>query len=229
MAGRGRVARRGHGTLGGVPGGRSPRLRGKFTGVATKPAAGRQPHPIRAAALVIAAAAVLSALTVLGLRWAASPKQASASQKDSGLGFFTMSRAAPPVSLPSLRGTGTISLAKLAGKPIVLNFWSSTCVVCKKETPALAQVARSLGGKVTFLGVDSVDRRDPAIAFDAKYRVPYASVFDPTGSAAIKYGVVALPVTFFLSPSGKTIEGEYVGALTASQARSILHKLYGTA
>jgi cytochrome c biogenesis protein CcmG/thiol:disulfide interchange protein DsbE len=202
--------------------------RGKFTGVATKTAAGRQPHPIRAAALVIAAAAVLSALTVLGLRWAESPKQANASQNNSGLGFFTMHRAAPPVSLPSLRGSGTISLAKLAGKPIVLNFWSSTCVVCKKETPALAQVARSDIGQVTFLGVDSVDRRDPAIAFENKYGVPYQSLFDPNGTVAIHYGVVALPVTFFLSPSGKTILGEYVGALTASQARNILHKLYGT-
>jgi thiol-disulfide isomerase/thioredoxin len=195
-----------------------------------KPSARRQPHPVRAAALVIAAAAVLSTLTVLGLRWAASPRSADVSQQNNdGLGFVRLHRAAPHVALPSLLGTGTITLAKLSGKPIVLNFWASTCVVCKKETPALASVARSLGGQVTFLGVDSVDRRGPAIAFENKYRVPYPSVFDPEGTAATRYGVVALPVTFFLSPSGTTIIGENVGALTASRLRSILHELYRTA
>jgi cytochrome c biogenesis protein CcmG/thiol:disulfide interchange protein DsbE len=177
---------------------------------------------------VLAAAAVLSTLTVLGLHWAAAPKAADAANNSDGIGFFAMHRAAPAVSLPSLHGGSTISLAGLAGKPIVLNFWSSTCVICKKETPALAEVARSLGHRVTFLGVDSVDRQEPAQAFEQKYDVPYPSMFDPKGIAAIRYGVMALPVTFFLSPSGKTILGENVGALSAGRLRTILHKLYGT-
>ena len=131
--------------------------------------------------------------------------------------------------LPSLRGPGTVSIAKLAGQPIVLNFWASTCEVCKSETPALASVARTLGGKITFVGIDSVDRHGPATAFITKYHVPYPIGFDPQGTAATEYGVVALPVTFFLSPSGKTIMGENIGALTRSRLRTILRELYGTA
>jgi thiol-disulfide isomerase/thioredoxin len=191
----------------------------------------RQSHPLRAAALVVAAAAVLSTLTVLGLRWADSPKRGSVtyqSQQAQGIGFTRLDKVAPALTLPSLAGSGTITLAKLSGKPIVLNFWASTCTVCRKETPALAAVARSLGSKVTFLGVDSVDQRGPAIRFEQKYGVPYPSVFDPQGMAAVKYNVPALPVTFFLSPSGKTILGENIGALTASGLRDILHELYGT-
>jgi hypothetical protein len=38
--------------------------------------------------------------------------------------------------------------------------------------------------------------------------------------------VPGLPVTFFLSPSGKTVLGENVGALTAARLRRILHQLY---
>ncbi len=193
-----------------------------------KSPAGRPQHPVRAAALVIAAAVVLSTLTVLGLRWAAAPKAASMSQPGQALGFTRLDRAAPALTLPSLAGPGMITLTKLAGKPIVLNFWASTCTVCKKETPALASVARQLGKKVTFLGVDSVDERAPAIAFEGRYGVPYPSVFDPKGTAAIKYNVPALPVTFFLSPSGKKILAENIGALTASRLRVILHMVYGT-
>jgi cytochrome c biogenesis protein CcmG, thiol:disulfide interchange protein DsbE len=181
---------------------------------------------VRAAALVIAAAAVLSALTVLGLHWAvAKPAPAS---PGSILGFVKLDRAAPDLSLPSLRGSGTITVTKLAGKPIVLNFWASTCVDCRKETPALAQVARSLGSKVSFLGVDSVDLHSRAVAFESKYQVPYPSLFDPKGTGAAKYDVPALPVTFFLSRSGTKILGENIGALTPKSLMTILHNLYGT-
>jgi hypothetical protein len=34
-------------------------------------------------------------------------------------------------------------------------------------------------------------------------------------------------VTFFLSPSGKTILGENIGGLTPGKLRTILHRLYG--
>jgi len=130
------------------------------------------------------------------------------------------------VSLPSLQGRGKVDLAALAGKPIVMNFWSSTCDPCKQETPALASAARALGSKVSFLGIDTVDDRAKAIAFVARYQVSYPIAFDPNGTAANRYGVPGLPVTFFLSSSGKTVVGENIGALTAPKLRRILHELY---
>jgi cytochrome c biogenesis protein CcmG, thiol:disulfide interchange protein DsbE len=182
---------------------------------------------VTAIALVIVGAVVLSTATVLGLHWAA--EKPSPGPQAQGLGFTKLDRPAPGVRLPSLRGPGTVSLAKLAGKPIVMNFWSSTCGICTKETPALASVARSLGGRVTFVGIDSLDRHGPAMAFVTKYKVPYPIGFDPEGTVTARYGVVGLPVTFFLSPSGKTIVGENIGALTRHTLRTILRNLYGTA
>ena len=180
--------------------------------------------------LVILGAVVLSTATVLGLHWAAAkPNPTTAGQQARGLGFSKLDIPAPNVLLPSLRAGGTVSLTKLAGKPIVLNFWSTTCVVCTKETPALVSVARALRGKVTFVGIDSVDRRTPAMAFVSRYHVPYSIAFDSRGIMATHYGVIALPVTFFLSPSGKTIMGENIGALTTRSLRAILRDLYGPA
>ena len=196
------------------------------------PVNGRQSPRSRLAAiaLVVVGAVVLSTATVLGLHWAtASSRKAPAMAQSGQLGFTKLHRQAPALLMPSLRGPGAVSVAKLAGKPIVLNFWASTCEVCKSETPALASAARALGGKVTFVGIDSVDRHGPAMAFITKYHVPYPVGFDPQGTLAIKYGVIALPVTVFLSPSGKTIVGENIGALTRSSLRTILHNLYGTA
>jgi thiol-disulfide isomerase/thioredoxin len=200
------------------------------------PGGGRPPRNwLVSIALVTAAAVVLSTATVLiahlaassGARAAGSQAAGKQSAASDGLGFVRLDRQAPDLLLPNLRQRGMLNLTSMVGKPIVVNFWSSTCTVCKSETPALAGVARALGSKVTFVGVDSVDERGPAIAFDVRYKVPYPSMFDPQGTAATKYDVVGLPVTFFLSTSGKTILGENVGALTPAKLRSILQKLYG--
>ena len=72
-----------------------------------------------------------------------------------------------------------------------------------------------------------MDARAKAIAFITKYKVPYPIAFDPNGTTADSYGVPGLPVTFFLSPSGTTMIGENIGALTAPKLRSILRQLYG--
>ena len=175
---------------------------------------------------MIAAAAVLSAITLLAVGWAAGPRAAAPGRRD-GLGFVRLDRPAHALRLPSLRGSGSIDLTRSASKPLVLNFWSSSCAPCQRETPALASVARAMGRKVAFLGIDTADQRAAARAFIARYKVPYPVVFDPDASAAGRYGVPGLPVTIFLSPSGKTILGENVGALTPGKLRTILHQLYG--
>jgi thiol-disulfide isomerase/thioredoxin len=194
-----------------------------------RPAARRR---VVTALLVLAAAAVLSAGTLLGLRWAGAHggrtgAQATARSCLTSLGFCKLSRPASAIDLPALNGHGTVNVTGLAGKPIVVNFWSSSCHPCQQETPALASVARAIGGKVSFVGVDTADLRGPAARFVARYKVPYPIAFDPKASLAAQYGLVGLPVTVFLSPSGKTELGENIGALTAPRLRTILRRLYG--
>ncbi len=178
--------------------------------------------------LVLAAAAVLSAGTLLGVQWAAGQgAKAKAESGNGGIGFFKLDRQASAIDLPSLNGKGMVNVASLAGKPIVVNFWSSTCHPCQQETPALASVARAIGSRVQFVGVDTADLRGAATKFVDKYKVPYPIAFDPKASVAGQYGVPGLPVTVFLSPSGKKVLGENIGALTAPKLRKILHRLYG--
>jgi thiol-disulfide isomerase/thioredoxin len=179
-----------------------------------------------AAAAVLVAAAALSAVSLLAVHWAAG-SSAKAQTPHSGLGFVALDRPARALSLPSLRGKGTIDLAGLAGKPIVMNFWSSHCDPCKQETPALARAARALGSKVTFVGIDTADLRGQAVAFVDRYKVPYLLAFDPNATAADRYGITGLPMTVFLSPSAKTIVGENVGVLTSAKLDAILRRLYG--
>ena len=60
-----------------------------------------------------------------------------------------------------------------------------------------------------------------------RYRIPYQIGYDPTEAVGARYDLPGLPVTFFLSTSGKRILGINIGALTARSLTAILHQLYG--
>lgn len=118
-------------------------------------------------------------------------------------------------------------LSALRGRPVVINFWSSSCEPCQKESPAIAQVARAVGDKVSFVGIDTADVRNAAIAFVKKKHITYSVAFDPQATTAGLYRVPGLPETFFLARSGRRIVGVQLGALTAPHLTAILHRLYG--
>lgn len=109
----------------------------------------------------------------------------------------------------------------------MLNFWSSTCTVCRQESPAIASVARAAGGQVNVLGIDTLDSSGPALAFVRRYGLSFPVAADPAGATANNYGVPGLPVTFFLADSGRRIIGVNIGALTARHLARILRQLYG--
>jgi peroxiredoxin len=143
-------------------------------------------------------------------------------------GFTRRSAPAPAFELPLLQHRGDVRLSSLAGRPIVLNFWASTCDICRQESPAIAAVSRTMGGRVRFLGVDTGDEAAAAMQFIRRYDIRYQVVFDGNGVVAAQYGVPGLPVTVFLSPTAKRILGVNLGALTVAGLTSILHRLYGT-
>jgi cytochrome c biogenesis protein CcmG/thiol:disulfide interchange protein DsbE len=129
------------------------------------------------------------------------------------LGQDPFGRKAPAFQLPLLRGSGTLALADLSGKPVVLNFWASWCAPCRGEAPVLASAYRQWRDRgVVFLGVDTTDERTQAIAFQARYGVDFASVADAKGELQASYGVLGFPETFFIERDG-TIVAKYIGPI----------------
>lgn len=120
---------------------------------------------------------------------------------------------------------GTVTMASLVGKPVVLNMWASFCSVCKQETPAVESVARRASGSVTFVGVDTLDQKATAIAFLRRYHVSYLQLFDPHEKVGAGYGIPGLPVTVFISAKGKAV-GEYLGALNVKTLTHYLTSLF---
>ncbi len=138
-------------------------------------------------------------------------------------------REAPDLVLPDILDTGSIvRLSDHKGTPVVLNFWASWCVPCRKEMPALARASAEFAGEVDFLGVDYQDVRDDGLALLREARVRYPSGFDPEGSAASSFGLRGMPTTVFISANGQVMATS-LGELTESELRSSIVELFGIA
>ena len=119
-----------------------------------------------------------------------------------------------------------VSLASLRGRPVVVNFWASWCVPCRKEMPALEAVDRQGRGRVAFVGVNDQDGRRAALEFVAETQVSYPSGYDPEGKVAASYGLFGLPTTLFISAQGRLLERR-TGAITQQELRTTIARLFG--
>jgi cytochrome oxidase Cu insertion factor (SCO1/SenC/PrrC family)/peroxiredoxin len=112
-------------------------------------------------------------------------------------------------------------LTELDRKPLVLNFWSSTCTICTSEMPALEKVQQDYKNQVNVAGIDVADPRSSAAAFARRLGVTYPLLGDPDGATAAAYRVSALPVTFVIGTDG-AILARHDGDLTTSELEAVL-------
>lgn len=111
---------------------------------------------------------------------------------------------APAFTLPRLDTDGELELESLRGKAVVLNFWASWCLPCKKEAPLLEQAWRKWRSKgVVVVGIDANDLKSDARRFAKRYGLTYPLVYDGPGKLLDDYGLTGFPETFFVRPDGR--------------------------
>ena len=121
--------------------------------------------------------------------------------------------AAPPiaagdrVAAPALVGTtltgSRVDLARLRGRPVVVNFFASWCAPCKTEGAAFAHVASEYRGRVRFLGVAIDDSRSGALAYARRYHWTWPIVYDPHDRLVSPFGLIGKPTTFVIDADGR--------------------------
>ncbi len=134
-------------------------------------------------------------------------------------------RPAAPFALSTFDGT-PVTLDRLRGQVVVLNFWASWCYpACYEEAPALEQAWRAYRDRgVAVLGVAIQDHADAARKFIADFRLSFPNAPDPGGKVSIDYGVWGVPETFFIDRAGR-IRLKHAGALTDALLRSEVERL----
>jgi thiol-disulfide isomerase/thioredoxin len=113
-------------------------------------------------------------------------------------------------SLLSLDGNKKIELKDFKGKPVVINFWASWCEPCREEMPFLERTWKEYKDKgVIFLGINVLDEEKNAKDFINVFNISYTNLKDSSGEVANTYGVVGLPVTFFIDKEGRIVRRNY--------------------
>jgi len=135
----------------------------------------------------------------------------------------TRARPAPDVRLTLLDGS-IVPLASLRGRPVLVNFWATTCAVCAAELPALIELyteLRPLGFEVVGIAMPY----DPPIEvqrFVHERAIPYPIALDVQGAATRAFdGVRYTPTAFLLDRAGNIVLTQ-TGKLDTARVRRMI-------
>ncbi len=122
---------------------------------------------------------------------------------------------APDFTLQTFDGE-TLQLAAYRGTPVVINFWASWCVECRREAALLEQTWQRYKGEVLFIGVDYIDTEAEALAYLAEYQITYPNGPDLGSRIAHAYRIKGVPETYFVDRNGD-LQGVQIGPLTQAE------------
>lgn len=99
-----------------------------------------------------------------------------------------------------------IDLAEFRGKVVVVDFWASWCVPCRRSFPWMNTMQEKYGDHgLVFIGVNM--DADPALAeeFLQAYPAQFRILSDPGGALAREYDVIAMPSSYVFGRDGELI------------------------
>ena len=99
---------------------------------------------------------------------------------------------------------GTLELADLRGKPVVVNFWASWCGPCRKEGPDLVAFAKAHPG-VAMLGINVADGKSQAVPFAQELGFTWPSIADQGQTLYREFRLIGLPSTFVVDAQGRVV------------------------
>lgn len=120
--------------------------------------------------------------------------------------FPPVPRVLPETEFVLLNGN-KLTLASLRGRPVLVNFWATTCAPCVEELPDLIRLYqewRPRGFELIAVAMPY----DPPIRvqeFVKQHAVPYPVALDVQGKITSAFGGVPyIPAAFLIGPTGIT-------------------------
>ena len=118
---------------------------------------------------------------------------------------MTKNISVPPDTRFSIIDGRKIRLEDLGGQPVVVNFWATTCNICRKELPELTRLYEKYSDKGLEIINVAMPYDPPNRVLDVanQNNIPFPVALDINGDAARAFGGInATPTLFLLSPDG---------------------------
>lgn len=111
-------------------------------------------------------------------------------------------KPAQPLMLPTLEG-GTMNLASLRGRVVLVNFWAVWCPPCRKEMPSMARLGERLQHRpFAILGVNVGESPEEIRAFLQQVPVSFPILLDSEGERLKPWQVFAFPTSYVVDKQG---------------------------
>ena len=106
---------------------------------------------------------------------------------------------------------GTVQrLSALKGRIVILNFWATYCIPCRKEMPDLAAIQNeyaALGVQVVGASTDEVEDRKKVLQFVKETKVNFPIWVGATPADMMRFGLgAALPGTVVINRNGRIVK-----------------------
>jgi len=99
-----------------------------------------------------------------------------------------------------------LDLSEYAGKVVVIDFWASWCVPCRRSFPWMNAMQEKYGDDgLVIIGVNMDAEPGESATFLRDYPASFKIVYDPTGDLAKQYAVIAMPSSYIIGRDGKQI------------------------
>ncbi len=104
----------------------------------------------------------------------------------------------------------TLDLEQLKGKVVVVDFWASWCVPCRRSFPWLNEMhGKYEDDGLVIIGVNLDQERSEADAFLDEFPASFRIHFDDTKDLAREFDVVAMPSSYLINRNGDLVKRHF--------------------
>ena len=112
-----------------------------------------------------------------------------------------LGKPAPGFSLPGVSTPEKVALSSLKGKVVLLDFWASWCVPCRRLMPKLSDL-KARNPKLVVLAVSVDENKTKALTFLRSVEPNLQAAHDVGQTAAEAYGLEGMPSCFLIDKKG---------------------------
>ena len=178
--------------------------------------------PRRTAVWIVGPVAVVMLLFIVLL--------ATRDRGETGFASFNLEGEVAPAIVGTTLDGDEFDLDDYRGGFVIVNFFQTTCIPCVREHPELIEFSErhAQTGDAEVVSVVFDDTTTAVREFFSEFGGDWPVVVGDTGTIALDYGVVAVPESYLVAPSGM-VAWKAVGGVTADGLDDAIDSLTGGA